>query len=57
VQLAGSSTENALDAVVFAGSARDVRHVLVDGREVVSDGRHAGIDVGELHEAVLRVTE
>jgi formiminoglutamate deiminase len=57
VQLAGSSPEYALDSVVFAGSARDVRHVLVDGREVVADGRHTNIDVGELHEAVLRVTE
>jgi formiminoglutamate deiminase len=57
VQLAGSSPEYALDSVVFAGSARDVRHVFVDGREVVSDGRHTNIDVGELHEALLRVTE
>jgi formiminoglutamate deiminase len=57
VQLAGSSPEYALDSVVFAGSARDVRHVLVDGREVVADGRHTNIDVGELHQAVLRVTE
>jgi formiminoglutamate deiminase len=57
VQLAGSSPEYALDSVVFAGSARDVRHVFVDGREIVADGRHTNIDVGELHEAVLRVTE
>jgi formiminoglutamate deiminase len=57
VQLAGSSPEYALDSVVFAGAARDVRHVLVDGREVVADGRHTSIDVGELHEALLRVTE
>jgi formiminoglutamate deiminase len=56
VQLAGSSPEYALDSVVFAGSARDVRHVFVDGREVVSDGRHTNVDVGELHEAVLRLT-
>jgi formiminoglutamate deiminase len=57
VQLAGSSPEYALDSVVFAGSARDVRHVFVDGREIVADGRHTTIDVRELHEAVLRVTE
>ncbi|HEX2416319.1 MAG TPA: formimidoylglutamate deiminase [Thermoleophilaceae bacterium] len=57
VQLAGTSPELALDAVVFAGSARDVRHVLVDGHEVVVDGRHTSIDVaGELHDAALRVT-
>ena len=41
---------------MFAASAADVRHVLVDGREVVRDGRHTTIDVaGELHEAVRRV--
>jgi hypothetical protein len=41
---------------VFAGSARDVRQVVVGGRDVVVDGRHTGIDVaGELHEAVRRV--
>ena len=57
VQLAGTSPELALDAVVFAGAARDVRHVLVGGHELVVDGRHASIDVaGELHEAALRVT-
>jgi cytosine/adenosine deaminase-related metal-dependent hydrolase len=58
VQLAGSAPEYALDSVVFAGSARDVRHVVVDGRAVVVDGRHTAIDVaGELHDAALRVTE
>ena len=56
VQLAGGAPEQALDSVVFAGSARDVRHVLVGGREVVVDGRHASVDVpGELHEVVQRV--
>ena len=56
VQLAGSSPEHALESVVFAGSARDVRHVLVGGREVVVEGRHTSIDVAaELHEAVQRV--
>jgi formiminoglutamate deiminase len=56
VQLAGSSPEHALDAVVFAGSGRDVVHVLVDGREVVVDGRHTTIDEKEHHEALLRGT-
>jgi formiminoglutamate deiminase len=57
VQLAGSSPEHALDSVVFAGSGRDVMHVLVDGREVVADGRHTTIGVaGELHDAALEVT-
>ena len=56
VRLAGWEPEHALDAVVFAAGAADVRHVLVDGREIVRDGRHATIDVPrELHEAVLAV--
>jgi formiminoglutamate deiminase len=31
--------------IVFAASAADVTHVVVDGRVVVSDGRHATLDV------------
>jgi formiminoglutamate deiminase len=55
VRLAGTNPENAVQAVVFAGGAQDVRHVLVDGREIVRDGRHGTIDVArELHEAILR---
>jgi len=55
VRLAGTAPENAVDAVVFAAGAPDVRHVLVDGREIVRDGRHGTIDVArELHEAILR---
>jgi formiminoglutamate deiminase len=58
VQLAGTARELGLEAVVFAGSARDVRHVLVDGREVVVDGRHTNAELEDgLHEAVLRVME
>jgi formiminoglutamate deiminase len=57
VRLAGTGPENALEALVYAASAADVRNVIVDGRELVRDGRHRGIDVaGELHEAVVRVT-
>jgi cytosine/adenosine deaminase-related metal-dependent hydrolase len=36
VRTAGSRPE----AAVFAATGADVRHVLVDGREVVRDGRH-----------------
>ncbi len=58
VQLAGTSTRHALDSVVFAGSARDVRHVMVDGRDVVVDGRHTAVDTRrEAHEALLRGVE
>ena len=53
VRMAGTEPEYALEAVVFAAGAADVRHVLVDGRELVRDGRHATIDVArELHEAI-----
>jgi formiminoglutamate deiminase len=58
VRLAGTEPENAVDAVVFAAAAADVRHVLVDGREIVREGRHRTVDVArELHEAVLRAAE
>ena len=58
VRLAGWAPEHALAAALFAAGAADVRHVLVDGSEVVRDGRHATIDVPrELHEAVLAVVE
>ncbi|NJC86021.1 formimidoylglutamate deiminase [Planosporangium mesophilum] len=40
-------------AIVFAASAPDVSHVVVDGRIVVRDGGHVSIDVaGELARAV-----
>ncbi len=56
-QLAGSSVEHALDAVVFAGSAREVTAVLVEGREVVVEGRHTTVDTRRNHEALLRALE
>ncbi len=39
-RLAGTSPDRALAAVIFAGTAADVRHVVVAGRDVVADGRH-----------------
>jgi formiminoglutamate deiminase len=57
VRLAGTAPENALEALVFAASAADVRHVIVDGRELVRDGRHLSIDVAsELHEQVAQLS-
>jgi formiminoglutamate deiminase len=42
---------------IFAATAADVRHVLVDGRVVVSDGEHTGIHVPRaLREAIGAVT-
>jgi cytosine/adenosine deaminase-related metal-dependent hydrolase len=41
---------------VFAGGAPDVRNVLVDGREIVREGRHASIDVAsDLRDAIRAV--
>jgi formiminoglutamate deiminase len=56
VRLAGTDPEHALEAVVFAAGAADVRDVLMDGRELVADGRHVSIDVPrELDAAVTAV--
>jgi formiminoglutamate deiminase len=57
VRLAGTDPATALESVVFAATAADVRHVVVEGNTVVADGRHATIDVArELDEAVRSVT-
>lgn len=41
------------EGVLFAASAADITHVVADGREIVTDGRHATIDVPrELREAI-----
>ncbi len=43
--------------VLFAATAADVTHVLVDGRVVVRDGRHVTIDVpAALRSAIQSVT-
>ena len=55
-RLAGWDTEFALDAVVFSAVAADVRNVVVDGAEIVRDGRHENINVPiELHDAIHMV--
>ena len=56
VRMAGSEPETVLQTVVFAATAADVRTVIVDGVEIVRDGRHS-IQPDELHSAVLRVLE
>jgi formiminoglutamate deiminase len=40
VRTAGVPADLALEAAVFAASAADVRHVVIDGRDVVRDGVH-----------------
>jgi cytosine/adenosine deaminase-related metal-dependent hydrolase len=53
VRLAGTSAKYALESVVFAASAADVRHVIVGGQFVVRDGAHLALDVaGELENAI-----
>jgi formiminoglutamate deiminase len=55
VRLAGYDAEHLLDALVFGATAADVRQVIVDGHQIVRDGRH-GINPSELHQAVRAVT-
>jgi len=53
VRLAGTTSANALESVVFAAGAPDVRRVMVDGRVVVGDGAHVSLDVAaELRSAI-----
>jgi formiminoglutamate deiminase len=53
VRLAGTDPEDALESVVFAGAAPDIRHVMVGGKFIVRDGAHVELDVpGELAEAI-----
>jgi formiminoglutamate deiminase len=56
VRLAGTDPGSALESVLFAATAADVRHVLVDGNEIVKDGAHTSIDVShELAQAIASV--
>ena len=53
VRLAGIARNNMIEAVVFAATANDITDVHIDGRPVVSDRRHASIDVpAELNAAI-----
>jgi formiminoglutamate deiminase len=50
---AGAGADALGEAVVFAANASDVTDVLIDGRLVVTDGRHVSVDVvGELDELI-----
>jgi formiminoglutamate deiminase len=56
VRLAGSDAATAVDALVFAGAAADVRDVIVGGRVIVRDGAHVTLDVPrELATAIVEV--
>jgi formiminoglutamate deiminase len=53
VRLAGTPPTAAVAATVFAGTATDVRDVLVGGRWIVRDGAHVDLDVpAELRRAL-----
>lgn len=52
-QLAGADRATAVAAAVFAASARLVTDVIVDGRRVVSGGRHCSVDVPATMRAAL----
>jgi formiminoglutamate deiminase len=56
VRLAGTSADHAVESLVFAAGAADVRDVIVGGRFVVRDGAHFGFDApSELGEAISRL--
>ena len=44
-RLAGAAEATVLESVIFAGTAADVRDVVVGGRDVVRDGKHVELDV------------
>src|SRR5215831_58150 len=43
-RLAGTQAGSALESVIFAGSAADVRNVVISGRNVVAEGCHLLVD-------------
>jgi formiminoglutamate deiminase len=43
-RLAGTATATALESVIFAGSAADVRDVVISGVDVVTGGKHLLVD-------------
>jgi formiminoglutamate deiminase len=56
VRLGGVPADDAVAALVFAGAAADVRHVMVGGRFVVRDGVHVDFDVaGKLADVLARI--
>jgi formimidoylglutamate deiminase len=53
--MAGHEGDGLLDALVFAGGTAAIRHVMVGGRWVVRDGRHAGEEkIAAAYRAALR---
>jgi cytosine/adenosine deaminase-related metal-dependent hydrolase len=58
VRTAGARADEAIETTVFAASAGDVTDVVVDGRRIVTDGRHVEFDVAvELHAAITELMD
>jgi formiminoglutamate deiminase len=53
VRLAGTSADHALESLVFAAGAADVRDVIVGGRFTVRDGAHLDLDVAAELDAAI----
>ena len=57
MRLAGTSADHALESLVFAATAADVRQVIVGGQFVVRDGAHVDLDVAsELSEPISKLS-
>ena len=54
VRMAGAEPDDLVPTVAFAGTAADVRDVMVDGRWIVRGREHASVDVIGLLERVMR---
>ncbi len=52
--MAGAEPDDLVPTVAFAGTAADVRDVMVDGRWIVRGREHARVDVIGLLERVMR---
>jgi formiminoglutamate deiminase len=47
IRTAGAPPDLAIETVIFGASASDVTSVVVDGQQIVTDGRHRRIDASE----------
>ena len=51
--MVGAAAQTALDHLLFAGASAAIRDVMVAGRWVIRDGRHAA--EGDLHDRFTRL--
>ncbi len=58
VRTAGANDGNAIETAMFAATAGDITDVFIDGRQIVSNGRHGTIDVAaELNETIKELMD